>query len=82
MTMGPTTPVRGDHRVIQKILDTTAKGQALSIPAEFTRISDVFLQSGGSWVRLFQGSIDDMMQLKKVIKVGLENDYVTKKGAW
>lgn len=51
-------------------------------PADLDNISSVFRRSGGSWERVFLGSVDDMVLLKKVIKVAVKTEAVTKAPAW
>jgi hypothetical protein len=80
--MSPTEPIQADHRFIWKVLDTTAAGKVVYIPKEFSRVSKIFVQSGGSWEKVFLGSIRHVMQLKKVIKVGIKTGYLTHKGSW
>lgn len=81
MSMSAKAPVRADHRVIHKILDITS-ADVVYIPKEFSRVSDVFVRYGGSWERLFLGSMADMAMLKKVVKVGVKHGYLTGKGKW
>ena len=80
--MSPQEPVQADHRLIWKVLDTTLSGKVVYIPREFALVSKVFRQSGGSWEKLFLGSIRELVHLKKVIKVGIKTGHLTKKGKW
>ena len=80
--MDPKTPVRADHRYIHKVIQTILGGKVLEIPSEFSRVSRVFSKAGGSWERIFDGSIDDISLLKKVIKVAFKKGYLTKKEPW
>ena len=81
-TMSPQEPTQADHRLIWKVLDTAMSGKVVYIPSEFDLISKVFRQSGGSWEKLFLGSIEQLLHLKKVIKAGIKTGYVTEKEKW
>ena len=35
---------------------------------ELTALSDLFVRFGGSWVRIFNGSSDDLYYLRKMLK--------------
>lgn len=73
-----TKPVRADHRLITRLLDMS-KGKYQQMATEYDRISSVFQKAGGSWEKLFKGSVDDLSLLKKAIKVAIAKGYVTKK---
>lgn len=81
-TVDPKTPIRADHRILDKMYKLLLGGKAVSLPAEYDRISRVFVQAGGSWVGVFQGSTKDLELLKRVIKVAYKRGYITKKGKW
>jgi len=49
---------------------------------EFDRVSRVFSKAGGSWKRIFHGSVEDINLLKTVLKVAAKNGYLTKKESW
>jgi hypothetical protein len=51
-------------------------------PSEFNRLSRVFSKAGGSWKRLFHGSVEDTNLLKTVMKVAFKSGYLTKKEKW
>lgn len=80
--MDPKIPVRADHRYIAKVIGTTLEGKVIEVPSEFSRVSRVFSKAGGSWERIFSGSIDDIRLLKKVIKVAFKKGFLTKKEPW
>jgi hypothetical protein len=46
----------------------------------YDRVVKVFDKAGGSWVGLFQGSSDDLMLLKKILKIGIKQGVIPKKG--
>lgn len=81
MPMRPNKPVRADHRVIHRILETMG-GTVETRPSEFSLVADIFVQAGGSWERLHRGSIKDMSLLKRVISIGIDKGYITKKETW
>lgn len=45
-------------------------------PEQLDRVAEVFTLMGGSWERVFKGSADDMVLLKKVLKVSARRDDV------
>lgn len=78
--MKPTWPVRADHRLIYKIANMILKdGKVEPHPEEFDLVSRVFSQAGGSWVRLFRGSPEDINLLKQTIKVAFKRKRLTRK---
>ena len=40
------------------------------------------MRSGGSWERVFGGSIEDMVLLKKAVKIAVKKGAITKKPQW
>jgi len=80
--LDPKTPLRADHRFLKKLVDLTLKGKADPTPEQFNRVSRVFYKLGGSWERVFKGSVDDIEMLKKVLKVGLKSGYLKPKDHW
>lgn len=51
-------------------------------PVELDLISRVFKKAGGSWERVFKGSIRDMVLLKKVMKIAVDKGRITKPPTW
>ncbi len=82
MDVDPRSPVRADHRFIKKLTVSTLEGKVEYVPEEFDLISEVFIQAGGSWQRVFLGSPDDIQKLKKVMKAAFEKGRMTKKHKW
>jgi len=80
--LDPRTPVRADHRYIKRTLKTILDGKVLEIPSEFDRVSRVFSRAGGSWERVFRGSIRDVSLLQKILKVAYKKGYLTKREPW
>lgn len=76
----PSDPSQADHRVIQYVLKNFFPNKSCrSVPKEYDRISEVFRKAGGSWERLFTGSVNDINLLQKVVKVAIKNGFVTKR---
>jgi hypothetical protein len=78
----PKEPVRADHRFLKKVIDGTFSKEMEQVPEDFDKISRWFSKVGGSWERIFLGSPRDVVLLKKVIKVALKNNLLTKKQSW
>jgi hypothetical protein len=51
-------------------------------PEEYERVSKIFQLMGGSWERVFKGSVDDVCLLKKTIKVAVKQGVFTKAAKW
>lgn len=79
--MSPIEPSRADHRFIKKVMESTFE-DAAHVPEEFDLVVRVFKKAGGSWKRIFLGSVADITLLKKIIKVALNKGRVTKKPKW
>ena len=60
------TPMRSDHRVVKKVLSMLLGSKVEHIPEEYDYISDKFSEVGGSWVSLHEGSVEQMVLLKKL----------------
>lgn len=82
MKLTPTSPKRADFRVIREVAGSILKNKVEYVPSEFEEISTVFMRAGGSWFRLFRGSIEDIELLKRVIKVAYDKGYMTRKQGW
>lgn len=80
-TMSPIEPSRADHRFIKKVMESSFE-EAEHVPKEFNLIIAVFKKAGGSWERIFRGSVDDIVLLKKIIKIALKKGRITKKPKW
>lgn len=78
----PTKPVRADHRVIRKILDSNHPDKVVHIPTEYDRVSRVFVKAGGSWQGVFDGSVADLKLLKKIIEVAIKYGHLTPALQW
>jgi hypothetical protein len=51
-------------------------------PEEMNRVGSVFRLAGGSWERVFEGSVTDLNLLKRVIKVAVKKGVFTKTQKW
>jgi len=78
----PLKPSRADYRIIRKILESTYSGKVSHIPEEYDRVIAVFSRAGGSWERLFGGSIDDIRLLKMTLRVAFKNGHLTRSPEW
>ena len=76
----PLKPVRADYRILKKILDSSYK--VLHIPEEYDLIILVFEKAGGSWEGIFEGDIDAIRLLKKIVKVAYKREYLTHASTW
>jgi len=83
MKRTPTSPGKAYHRLMKNLVSTNhGKASVAPTPEECDRVAKVFTLAGGSWERVFKGSVTDMNLLKKTIKVAVENDVFTKASRW
>lgn len=62
--------MRADHRFLMEMVDTFYKKKGFeATPEAFDKICEVFTRMGGSWEKLFRGSVEDIDKLKKIMKV-------------
>lgn len=79
----PGDPPRSDHRFIKDQLQTTfSKKHIHPDPEAFDRISRVFAQAGGSWERIFLGSVEDIQLLRRVIKAAIRCKVLQRAPKW
>lgn len=81
-SLTPHSPLRADTRYILKLIKVGFKSKADPRPSEVRRVSRVFSKAGGSWGRVFEGSIEDIALLKRIIKVAIKKGYMTKREKW
>jgi hypothetical protein len=74
--------MRADHRFIKKVVAVALPGKVESRPGEFTMMSQAFRQLGGSWERVFRGSPQDIILLKRIVKRAFKLGLLTKKEHW
>lgn len=75
-------PTRASYRLIFKILNTSHAGRVLHRPEEYARIVKAFMRAGGSWVRVYQGSVQDIGLLKKLIRLAVKLKVLSPAGEW
>jgi len=76
-------PSRADHRLIQYLLNTFyKKDRPNHDPEEYDKVTNVFSLMGGSWERLFKGSIEDMSLLRKCLKIAVAKGVISKAPKW
>lgn len=78
----PRVPVRADHRYIRKMISVNLDGKVMEIPSEFSKISRVFSKAGGSWERIYNGSVKDIELLRKILKVAYKRGFLTPLEKW
>jgi hypothetical protein len=84
MAMSASNPVKASHRFLLTVA-TSLMGGGKSYrptPAELDRVSQVFVRAGGSWARLFRGSVDDVTLAKRVMRVAAKQGYLTPQPDW
>ena len=75
----PNDPSRADHRYIQyQIKNFMKKTPVVEDPDEYDHLSRVFARAGGSWERLFKGSVRDVVLLRRIIKLGIKKGFLSK----
>lgn len=81
-------PQRSDYRLIQRFMLQYSKSKAskenLVSPTDndIQKVLRAFSHFGGSWERLFKGSIRDVILLKKIIKVGVKKKLFSLAPSW
>ncbi len=78
----PKWPQRADHRFMLKLTSMVLAGKIMPRPGEFNQLGRVFSKAGGSWERVFNGSVEDIELLKLVMKVAYKHGHLTKKEKW
>lgn len=81
MLLDPKKPLRSHHRLMLEMLKAL-KPKSSPSPEQLDVVARVFVRAGGSWVDLTQGSIDDVLLLRKCLKVGLKKGFITKAPRW
>ncbi len=79
----PTSPTSAHHRLIRAVVSTHFGDKKVSpTPEELNKVGRVFKKAGGSWEGVFKGSLSDVGLLKKVLKVAIEDNLLTKTPRW
>lgn len=81
-TQSPITPIKANHRFIQRCVQTVCGGKVEEKPDEFDMINSYFLKLGGSWEKIFKGDPSHIVLLKKIIKIMYKNNKLTLKADW
>lgn len=86
--MNKANPSRADYRLIHRLLlhasksKKTKKNLVYPMDSDIEKVLKTFAHFGGSWEKLFKGGIDDMVLLKKIIKVGVKKQLFTLAPSW
>lgn len=73
-------PMRADYRILKKLLDSTYK--VVHLPEEYDLMISVFNRAEGSWEQVFNGNIEHLRLLKKIIRLAYKNKYLTRVPTW
>lgn len=77
--MRPNDPTRADHRYIQyQIKNFMNKKPVVEDPDEYDHVCRVFRRAGGSWERLFKGSVADVLLLRRILKLAVQKGYISR----
>lgn len=84
MSMSASSPVKASHRFLMTVATSLLGGDKSysPTPEELDRVSAVFVRAGGSWERLFSGSVDDVDLAKRVMRVAAKKGHLTPKPTW
>jgi hypothetical protein len=83
MKVTPKTPIRASHRVLLKLLKDLEEGDKTDPkPEELDKISQSFKRAGGSWERIFHGSVEDFILLQDMAEKAMKEGLLTKKSRW
>jgi len=84
MAMSASSPVKANHRFLLTVATSLIGGDKSysPTPAELDHVSRVFVRAGGSWARLFRGSVQDVNLAKRVMRVAAKNGHLTPKPDW
>jgi len=72
-------PVRADHRFIAYVNRFFCSGALDLTPELYEELLESFEEDGGSWYRLFRGSVDDVVLIKKIVKAQAKKQRDDKK---
>ena len=81
-------PVRADYRLVQRFMlqasksKSTKKNLVSPTDQDIEKVLSTFQHFGGSWEKLFKGSIDDVTLLKKIVKIGVKKQLFTLAPSW
>jgi len=76
----PKDPSRADHRFIRYQLKEFLGSKPIHHnPAEYDRVALAFARAGGSWERLFRGSTQDVVLLRRLLKLAIKKGFISKR---
>jgi len=78
--ISPKDPSRADHRFIRyQLKEFLSKKPVHHNPSEYDHVSRVFARAGGSWERLFKGSVRDIVLLRRILKIAVKQGFISKR---
>jgi len=79
----PTSPVSAHHRITRALVGLLEEPKGLNpTPKELDRVCRVFERAGGSWEKLFKGSLRDLVTLRTAVKVAARKGLLAKADKW
>jgi len=78
----PQKPVYAHHRLLRELVTINHGDEYAPLPKELDQIARKFSEEGGSWYRLYHGSVDDMTHLRKVLQAAVKQGLVSKESEW
>ena len=81
--MTPASPMRAHHRFLKNMTKTFFGDKGVDpTPEEFDLVASVFSRAGGSWERLYGGSVDDVNLLRKTLQIAIKGGHISKSSDW
>jgi hypothetical protein len=77
--MAQSHPIKASHRLMRYISSVFLKGDFDPKPEEFDLVSRVFVKAGGSWEKLYKGSADELVLLKRAMRVAAKDGHLSRK---
>jgi len=77
--LDPSDPARADYRLIKDLLEGK---KVQNLPHEYDHAIAVFGKLGGSWEKVFKGSVRHTKLLKNILKAGIKNGWISKAPKW
>lgn len=74
-------PSRADHRFISYVNRFFCSSALDLTPTLYEQLLGSFKEEGGSWYRLFRGSVDDVVLIKRLVKAQAKRQRDDKEGA-
>lgn len=77
------SPIRADFLFMKEVLSASfSKSSVSPTPEELERVSIVFQKAGGSWEKVFKGSVESISLLKKTLKAAIDGKQLSKTQRW